>query len=188
MVDNDILAPKLRFKGFNDNWKQYKLNDVVVFLDNKRVPLNEEERKAQKNIYPYYGASGIIGYVENYIFNEDLILLGEDGTIGVNLATGKYWVNNHAHVLKAKNNINQYLLFEYLKNIHYEKYNTGTIQPKLNKEACKTIPIILPKTLEEQNKLATFFKALDNKINLMKQQLKQMEDYKKAMVQQMLKY
>lgn len=176
---------KLRFNGFEDEWKTNKLGKIVDFLDNKRIPLNEEERKSQKDIYPYYGASGIIDYVEDYIFDEELILLGEDGTIGVNLASGKYWVNNHAHVLKAKNNINQYLLSECLKTIRFEKYNTGTIQPKLNKETCKTIPINLPDSLEEQNKIAEFLYNVDKKILLTQTQIAQIEEFKRGLLQQM---
>jgi len=122
-------VPKLRFSGFSDEWSEVKLSDISTFLDNKRVPLKEDDRKQMKGKYPYYGASGIIDYIDDYIFDEELILMGEDGANIITrssklifLAKGKYWVNNHAHVIKANSDINQYFLSESLERINYEKY------------------------------------------------------------------
>lgn len=122
--------------------------------------------------------------MENYIFDEELILIGEDGTIDVNLASGKYWVSNHAHVLRANKNIDQRYLLEFLKTVHFEVYNTGTIQPKLNKETCKSIPIKIPKSVEEQNKIANFLLKIDNKINLLENKHKYYLNFKKYLMQQ----
>lgn len=183
-MNEEKLVPKLRFNGFNDEWNVIKLDNIVEFLDNKRVPLNEATRKNQKDIYPYYGASGIIDYVEDYIFDEELILIGEDGTIDVNLASGKYWVSNHAHVLKANEDISQYYLYEFLKTVHFEIYNTGTIQPKLNKETCKTIPIHLPNSLKEQNKIASCLMKINEKISLLNKKYDSYLAFKKYLMQQ----
>ena len=91
----------------NSDWEQRKLDDVVEFLDTMRKPLEGAKRIAGP--YPYYGASGIVDYVDGYLFNEELILLSEDGANITDrnypicfLASGKYWVNNHAHVLRTK--------------------------------------------------------------------------------------
>ena len=120
-------VPKLRFKEFNNLWQNEKLEDAVEFLDEKRKPIKDSDRNNIKGKYPYYGASGIIDYINDYIFDEDLLLLGEDGanilsrsTKLVFKATGKYWVNNHAHVLKPKENYNINFLESYLENINYE--------------------------------------------------------------------
>ena len=180
-----IFAQKLRFANFEEDWSTKKLGEIVEFLDNKRIPLNEDERNNQKDIYPYYGASGIIDYVEDYIFDEELILIGEDGTIDVNLASGKYWVSNHAHVLRASEDINQRYLFEFLKTVHFEIYNTGTIQPKLNKETCKTIPIKIPKSLEEQKLIANCLSKAENKIEICQKQINMTNNFKKGLLQQM---
>ena len=180
-----IFAQKLRFGNFTEEWELKKLGEIVEFLDNKRIPLNEDTRNNQKNIYPYYGASGIIDYVEDYIFDEELILIGEDGTIDVNLASGKYWVSNHAHVLKPNKDINQYYLYEFLKTVNFEIYNTGTIQPKLNKETCKTIPIKVPKSLDEQNLIANCLFETNNKISIYKNQIQLTKKFKKGLLQQM---
>ena len=109
------MVPKLRFKEFCGEWEEKRLGEIVKFLDGKRKPLEKGERIS--GIYPYYGASGIIDYVKDYIFDEELILLSEDGANIIDrnyrvsfLARGKYWVNNHAHVLKAKeNNYNAFI-------------------------------------------------------------------------------
>ena len=99
--------PTIRFEGYTDDWEQRKLDDVVEFLDTMRKPL--EGAKRISGPYPYYGASGIVDYVDGYLFDEELILLSEDGANITDrnypvcfLASGKYWVNNHAHVLRTK--------------------------------------------------------------------------------------
>ena len=174
-------VPKLRFKEFNNLWQNEKLEDAVEFLDEKRKPIKDSDRNNIKGKYPYYGASGIIDYINDYIFDEDLLLLGEDGanilsrsTKLVFKATGKYWVNNHAHVLKPKENYNINFLESYLENINYESYNTGTAQPKLNQEVCKKINIKIP-SLKEQEKIGKTLSLLDKKIEL---QSKKIEDLK----------
>ena len=180
----------LRFSGFDDEWNEVKLGDISTFLDNKRIPLKEDDRKQIKGEYPYYGASGIIDYVNDYIFDEELILMGEDGANIVTrssklifLAKGKYWVNNHAHVIKADNNINQYFLSESLERINYEKYNTGTAQPRLNREVCQKIKVKIPQ-FNEQNKIANFLLVIDEKLRLLEQKYQYYQNFKKYLMQQ----
>lgn len=189
-MSTEKLIPKLRFSGFDDEWKEVKLGEISTFLDNKRVPLKEDDRKHMQGEYPYYGASGIIDYVNDYIFDEELILMGEDGANIVTrssrlifLAKGKYWVNNHAHVIKANKDINQYFLSESLEKINYEKYNTGTAQPKLNSEVCQKIKVNIPK-FDEQNKIANFLSNLDKKIGLLEQKHLKYQNFKKYLMQQ----
>ena len=189
-MSEEKLVPKLRFSGFDDEWNEVKLGDISTFLDNKRIPLKEDDRKQIKGEYPYYGASGIIDYVNDYIFDEELILMGEDGANIVTrssklifLAKGKYWVNNHAHVIKADNNINQYFLSESLERINYEKYNTGTAQPKLNREVCQKIKVKIPQ-FNEQNKIANFLLVIDEKLRLLEQKYQYYQNFKKYLMQQ----
>ncbi len=118
-------------------------------LDNKRVPITGGDRKAGK--YPYYGASGIVDYVADYIFDDDLLLISEDGA---NLiarvtpiafpSTGKVWINNHAHVIKFKSLAMQCYVENLLNMIDISPYVTGTAQPKLNQAKLNTIPIPIP--------------------------------------------
>ena len=165
-----MSKPKIRVKGYKDDWEQRKLDDVVEFLDTMRKPLEGAKRIAGP--YPYYGASGIVDYVDGYLFNEELILLSEDGANITDrnypicfLASGKYWVNNHAHVLRTKKGNENNFICNSLERKDYTQYNTGMAMPKLNKETCKKIPLVCP-TFEEQKKIGDYFRNLDNLITL----------------------
>lgn len=181
-------VPKLRFKEFSNDWKDEKLEDVVDFLDDRRKPIKDSDRNNIKGIYPYYGASGIIDYINDYIFDEELLLLGEDGanilsrsTQLVFKATGKYWVNNHVHVLRPKENYNIDFLESCLENINYEPYNTGTAQPKLNQEVCRKINIKTP-SLKEQVKIGKTLSLLDKKIELQTKKIEILKLFKKGLI------
>lgn len=138
-------------------WEMVELSTICGNLDSKRKPVSVAERK--KGIYPYYGASGIVDYVEDYIFNEDLLLVSEDGAnlrarvtpIAFSIS-GKTWVNNHAHVLKFNDKITQLFVEIYLNSINLEKYVTGSAQPKLNQDRLNIILIPLP-PLEVQQQI-----------------------------------
>ena len=126
-----------------------ELGSVVTLLDSRRIPLKKGDRVSGE--YPYYGASGIVDYVDSYIFDEDLLLVSEDGA---NLkartkpiafsASGRVWVNNHAHVLKVESSFYQKFLEEYLNSLDLEPYLVGSTQPKLNQSGLLSIPVPLP--------------------------------------------
>ncbi|OCL99995.1 EcoKI restriction-modification system protein HsdS [Aliarcobacter thereius] len=184
-MSKNINVPKLRFKEFSGEWEEKKLGDIVTFYNSKRIPLTETDR--EKGIYPYYGASGIIDYVKDYIFDGEYILLGEDGanivlrnSRLVFLANGKFWLNNHAHIFKAKES--NYFLCEILERINYTKYNTGTAQPKLNAEVVKKIKIKIPQK-EEQEKIALFLGSVDKKIEKLTKKNELLQQYKKSIMQ-----
>lgn len=182
-------TPKLRFPEFTDDWEQRKLGELVNFLDTQRKPLEESKRK--KGPYPYYGASGIVDYVSDYIFDRELILLSEDGANITDrnypvcfLASGKYWVNNHAHVLECKaENDNNFICIS-LERKDFKKFNTGMAMPKLNKETCKIIPVSCT-SLEEQTKIGNFFRELETNITLHQRELDTLKKLKKGLLQNM---
>ena len=181
--------PKIRFKGYQEDWEQRKLDDVVEFLDTMRKPL--EGAKRISGPYPYYGASGIVDYVDGYLFDEELILLSEDGANITDrnypvcfLASGKYWVNNHAHVLRTKQENENNFICNSLERKDYTQYNTGMAMPKLNKETCKKIPILCP-GFEEQKKIGDYFRSLDNLITLHQRKCEETKILKKYMLQKM---
>lgn len=154
----------------SNDWEQRKLDDVVEFLDTMRKPL--EGAKRISGPYPYYGASGIVDYVDGYLFDEELILLSEDGANITDrnypvcfIASGKYWVNNHAHVLRSKKGNENNFICNSLERKDYTQYNTGMAMPKLNKETCRKIPVLCP-TFEEQQKIGDCFRSLDHLITL----------------------
>lgn len=172
------------------DWACKVLSDIVIFLDEERIPIKESERKSGK--YPYYGASGIIDYVESYIFDGEYILLGEDGANIIDRSTplafrvsGKCWINNHAHVLAPKAGYDIDFLTNYLESLSYIKFNSGTAQPKLNQYTCRKIPVSCPPYCEQQ-KIAAILTAQDKIIELQENLLTEKQRQKKYLMQQLL--
>lgn len=138
------------------HWQIGPVKRFFTFLDGRRVPLSTEERSHRKGEFPYYGASGVIDFVDGYIFSEDLILVSEDGANLLNRATpvafvarGLYWVNNHAHILRPPDESLTYWA-ERLEAINLTPFVTGSAQPKLTVEALANIQIAIPPTREER--------------------------------------
>ena len=180
--------PKIRFRKFNNEWKKNKLDKVVDFFDNQRIPIDSGERKSGP--YPYYGASGIIDYVDDYIFNGEYVLLAEDGANIIlrsspiaYLSKGKFWLNNHAHIMKMKTGSNEFLI-QLLEKQNYEKYNTGTAQPKLNGEVVKNITLHFPSD-EEQSAIGSLFRTLDDLLASYKDNLANYQSLKASMLSKM---
>ena len=192
-VMKKVFSQEVRFKKPDGSdfpeWEEKRLDEVVEFLDGMRKPIETGDRVAGP--YPYYGASGITDYVEGYIFDEDLILLSEDGANILDrnyrvcfMARGKYWVNNHAHVLRANTDcVNEYIC-EYLESLDYSRMNSGSAQPKLNQQTCRKIPVKKP-CLEEQRLIANFLSDFDEAIAAAKKELELWKELKKGLLQQM---
>lgn len=141
MVWNEKLKRKIP-----NEWDNCKLKDFINLFDSKRIPLSSKDREERKGNYPYYGATGIMDYVNEYIFDGDYILLAEDGSTSdskgfpiVQYIWGKNWVNNHAHIILPKNE--QYLMFTYqmLRSIPAKQIETGSIQKKISQETSVSI-------------------------------------------------
>lgn len=150
-------------------WKTVQLGDLCEILDTRRKPITKKDRIHGE--YPYYGATGIVDWVADYIFDEELVLIGEDGAkwdAGEKTAfivDGKYWVNNHAHVVKPNTEklLNKWLTY-YLCGIDLKPWVTGMTVPKLNQGQLKSIPIPLPSLAEQQRivaKLDAAFAEID---------------------------
>ena len=152
-------------------WTPVALGEVINLYDSRRVPLSSNERNTRQGKYPYYGASGIIDHIDDYIFDGEYLLVAEDGE---NLNSrklpiafwgkGKFWVNNHAHILLGKEGLaNTDFIRHYLLSANISGYITGAAQPKLNQENLKRINIALPK-IETQNEIAEVLSTYDNLI------------------------
>lgn len=152
--------------------KTYKLGDIVNVLDYKRIPLSSTQRQNKKGIYPYYGAQGIIDYIDDYIFDGEYLLIAEDGENlksqkqhVAQIAKGKYWVNNHAHIVESNGLCDIRYVCYLLNRMDLSGYITGSAQPKLNQANLLKIEIKLP-SLKEQYKIAEFLHLFDDKIEL----------------------
>lgn len=171
----DELAQAIFIDMFGDpvknekGWEVRKMGEIVQSEDHLRVPIESSIRQNRKGAFPYYGASGIIDYVDNFIFDGPRLLIGEDGANLVTrsspiafIAKGQYWVNNHAHVLNSSNfALLNYLTF-WFNSISLLPYVTGSAQPKLNGSKLTNIKVPIPK----QKDLEKFEKVISNLVNL----------------------
>ena len=140
-------------------WEWCRLGKATICRDGDRVPVSSKEREDRAKIYDYYGASGVIDKIDDYLFDKPLLLIGEDGANLISRSTpiafiayGKYWVNNHAHVIDSLEFITLKYLEIYINAIDLKSFVTGTAQPKLNQANLNQIPIMLP-PLEEQERI-----------------------------------
>ena len=143
----------------DESWEEKKLSEITENQDSKRIPLSKSQRDNMNRIYDYYGASGIIDKVDDYIFEGKKLLIGEDGANLVTrskdiafIADGKYWVNNHAHILDVKDTVLLMYLCHYINNMDLIPYVTGSAQPKLTQAKMNNIKILLP-SLPEQHEI-----------------------------------
>lgn len=189
----DQLTQSIFFEMFGDpetnpnGWEYKKLSEICQNLDSKRVPITSSERK--KGIYPYYGASGIVDYVDDYIFDDNLLLVSEDGANLLSRVTpiafevkGKIWVNNHAHVLK----------FEHLSTQRFIKYVinlqdishliTGSAQPKLNQKNLNSFMVPYP-PLELQNEFYEKVEKIEEQRKVFESSLLELENLYHALLQ-----
>ena len=157
------------------DWEYKKLGEVCDILDSQRKPVTKKDRK--KGIYPYYGATGIQDFVDNYIFDGRYVLVGEDGAKWsanekcAYIIEGKTWINNHAHVLSTKNMVIDSFLTYYLNFSDLDSYISGAIIRKLTQSSLKSIPIPLPPKPTQLAIVAELDK-INELIQLKKQQLK----------------
>ena len=146
----------LPFNGeMPSNWRSGTVSEVIELHDSKRIPLSSRERAALAKVYPYYGATSIMDYVDRYLFDGIYLLLGEDGTVVDNAGypilqyvEGKFWVNNHAHILTGKNGFSVELLYLLFSLTNVASIVTGAVQPKISQANLNKVPIIIP-SIEE---------------------------------------
>jgi type I restriction enzyme S subunit len=153
-------------------FQKVNLEDITINFDKQRIPLSSNERANLKKNYRYYGAQGVIDYVDRYIFDGEYLLVAEDGenlrsqnANVCNLVTGKFWVNNHAHILQANKNNNTKYIYYLLNRINFAPYITGSAQPKLNQENLNKIELRIH-DLNTQNRIVSVLYAIDSKIAL----------------------
>ena len=134
-----------------NRWEVKVLGDVVEIYDSMRMPLNSRQCAERQGTYPYYGAASIVDYVDGYLFDGVYVLLGEDGSVVddegypvVQYVWGRFWVNNHAHVLRSRCGISLEQLYLFLKQVNIAPYVTGAVQPKLSQTNLKAVEFLLP--------------------------------------------
>ncbi|TKP02562.1 restriction endonuclease subunit S [Enterococcus faecalis] len=186
--EKDEIVPRMRFVDFEGEWELCKLGDVANRYDNLRVPITASKRISGNT--PYYGANGIQDFVEGYTHDGEFILVAEDGAndlkdYPVQYVNGKVWVNNHAHVLQAKQSIaNNKFLMNAIKNINIELFLVGGSRAKLNADIMMKLEINMP-VKNEQIRVSEFCTQLDNIITIYQNKLNQLKSLKKSYLQNM---
>jgi len=175
-----------------DHWSLKKIKYICKNYDSKRIPLSGSERAEKSGDYPYYGATGVIDYVDDYIFDGEYILIGEDGAPFFEnnrdvafIASNKFWVNNHAHILKANLGLSQKIIVHQLNCVQYKEYISGSTRDKLTQDELKEIVLpFIP--LSEQQSIAAFLdyktEQIDKLIEKKEQLLKLLEEKRIALI------
>jgi len=172
------------------DWKLAALEDICEVLDSKRVPLNSEDRRDKKGSIPYWGANGIVDYIDDFIFNEPLLLMAEDGGYFNEARTrpichrldGKAWVNNHAHVLRVLAPTLRDWVYYWFVHRDITQHINGSTRSKLNQKDLRRLPICLP-PLPEQKKIAEVLSSVDEAIAATKAVIDQAKQVKKGLLQ-----
>ena len=178
----------------SNNWNVVPFTEAVDICDTLRKPINSSERasrikgKEQSELYPYYGATGQVGFIDDYITDGEYVLLGEDGAPFLDafskkayIISGKTWVNNHAHVLKSKTN-NKFLCY-YLNSFNYKGYVSGTTRLKLTQAEMKRIPVPVPPLSEQERivaRIEELFSQLDAGVETLKKTKAEIVLYRQA--------
>ena len=154
------------------NLKYYRFDEVTVNFDKKRVPLSSAQRSNRGGEFPYYGAQGVIDHIDDYIFDGEYLLIAEDGENLkskkqniAHIATGKFWVNNHAHIVTGNEKCDTRYLCYLINSMDLSGYITGSAQPKLSQANLNAVQLSMP-TLEQQKRIVEYLVAIDNKIAL----------------------
>lgn len=189
-----LLTGQTRLPGFHGEWNVKTLGDSTDSLDNLRVPLNGAQRETMRGDYPYCGANGVLGFVDDYVIDDDIILMAEDGgyfdeyetrPIAYRM-TGKCWVNNHAHILKSKPGFDQGFLFYSLVHKNILPFLASGTRAKLNKSEMNKIEVRLPKEQAEQIAIAEVLTAMDAELATLEQRRDKSRALKQAMMQELL--
>jgi len=183
----ELLDPK-------KNWVKKSIIEIANCLDNLRIPLNDSQRSKMKGDYPYCGANGIIDYINSYCIDDSVILIAEDGgyfdeymyrPIAYKMS-GKFWINNHVHILKSKEDFDQDFLFYSLVHKNILSFLTSGTRAKLNRFELNKIRLSLPKDKKEQENISTILSEIDSEILFLEKKLYKAHQIKQGMMHNLL--
>ena len=158
LLYKDRFVDMTPFDGVMPNdWHEGTVSEIIELHDSQRIPLSSRERADLAKIYPYYGATSVMDYVDRYLFDGIYLLLGEDGTVVdakgfpiLQYVEGKFWVNNHAHILTGKNGFSVELLYLLFSMTNVQSIVTGAVQPKISQANLNKVPVVIPSIAELQ--------------------------------------
>jgi type I restriction enzyme, S subunit len=190
----ELLTGKRRLEGFSEEWEVKTLEEITNCMDNLRIPLNNAQRLKMNGNIPYCGANGVLDFVNDYVIDDDFILIAEDGghfneyqsrPIAYKMS-GKCWVNNHAHILKSKEGFNQDFIFYSLVHKNIKRFLVGGTRSKLNKSEMYRIEINIPTDIEEQIRITNIISDMDSEIEQLETKRDKYVMIKNGMMQKLL--
>jgi len=169
-------------------WAMIPLGKLANNYDARRIPLSNREREHRRGPYPYYGATGIMDYVDDFLFEGLHLLVAEDGSVErpdgtpfVQLADGRFWVNNHAHVLRADTDEETRFLYYALRTVQVGPFVSGSVQPKLSQVNLNRIPVPYPTNVDERRAITHVLSTLDDRIELNRRMSETLEEMARAL-------
>jgi len=186
MVESELgMIPK--------GWEVKELGEIIDIHDSKRIPLSKNEREKREKIYPYYGAASLMDYVDEFIFDGIYVLLGEDGTVVnedgspvLQYVWGKFWVNNHAHVLSGKKGVSTNFLYILLSNLNVSGAITGAVQLKINQKNLKEMKIIMPNDMKLVSQFSDIVDKSFEKIRVKRDENKNLVSLRDALLPKLM--
>ncbi|MEZ5328703.1 MAG: restriction endonuclease subunit S [Verrucomicrobiales bacterium] len=190
----ELLTGKRRLPGFTGDWEERSIDELADCLDSLRIPLNDAHRSKMKGDYPYCGANGVLDYIDDYCVDDSVILMAEDGGYFDEYQTrpiayrmsGKFWVNNHAHILKSKEGFDQGFLFYSLVHKNILSFLASGTRAKLNKSELLKITVRQPNDEFEQTAIAAILSDMDAEIAALETKLAKARQIKQGMMQELL--
>lgn len=178
------------------HWEIIKTNLITTNLDGKRIPLNSEERGDIQGEVPYWGSNGVVDFINTHLFDEELVLVGEDGSPFFDrfkpvsfYVSGRVWINNHIHVLKTKECIHPKFLTHTFNNVEYREFITGSTRDKLTQSDLNRIPHPVP-PLPEQHQIVSFLdektSLIDDLINKKEQKIGLLKEYRTSLINRVI--
>jgi len=190
----ELLTGHKRLPGFSGEWEIMSVQEIADCLDNLRVPLNDSQRASMKGDFPYCGANGVLDFIDRYCVDESVVLIAEDGgyfdeyltrPIAYRM-TGKFWVNNHAHILRSKPGFDQDFLYYSLVHKNILSFLASGTRAKLNKAELFKITIRQPACMKEQTAIAAILSDMDTEIAAIESKLTKARLIKQGMMQELL--
>jgi type I restriction enzyme S subunit len=189
-----LLSGRTHLPGFRGRWLNVRLGETALILDNLRVPLSAAQRATRFGPYPYCGANNVVDYIDDFMIDDDVILLAEDGGYFDEFATraiayrmrGRIWVNNHAHVLKAASGADTGYLFYALQHKDITPYISSSTRSKLTRGELVRIEVALPPSVGEQRNIALILEVADAEIECLRTRLAKAMAIKQGMLQELL--
>lgn len=179
-------------EGMPKGWHVGTVKEIIDLHDSKRKPLSGRQRESMEKIYPYYGATSIMDYVDDYIFDGIYLLLGEDGSVIdtegkpiLQYVFGKFWPNNHAHIITGKNGFSVEMLYLLFSMTNVQNIVTGAVQLKISQQNLKKVEAVIP-SIEDAAKFDTMIQPMFSEIRKLRIENEKMTDLRDSLLPKLM--